>query len=277
VTRRGRPANYEIAIPSSRRADRLATTTLAVLAAGGVELERVTVFVDAADPTRDAYDGLGVRVVALPSRGIGPARHAISQHYPPGTPVVCTEDDVTGIVASDGEKLRPVTELDGFFRGGFGVCSGVDLWAWGVNPVPNAFYMRKDRPTYGLRYLLGTLHGFYARPDHPVHAPPRVPVKEDYELSLRAWWWDGGVVRFPRHAVQADHYQAAGGCVATRTPADSERAAATLERDWPGLVRRNPRRASGHAEIVLTSKPRTGGHSPHALPPGIRSRQEVRS
>jgi len=260
VTRRGRADDYRIAIPSYRRADRLATT-LAL-----VDRSRVTVFVDDADDTLPAYRALGVDVAVLSTRGIGPARHAMARHFPPGTPVVGLEDDVTGVVTARGKDLVPITDLDGWLRNAFTTTAAHDLWVWGVNPVPNAFYMKAGL-TVGLRYAIGTLHGFFSRPDHPVHAPARVPVKEDYELSLRAWWYDGGIVRFSDVAVRADHYRAPGGCVDTRTVWDSETAAATLIADWPGLVRRNTTRASGHAEIILAARRRHLGHPSTATPP----------
>lgn len=271
MTRRRPARDYRVAIPSHRRADRLAATTLAILLAGRVDERRVTVFVDDTDPTIDGYRALGVEVVALPTTGIAAARQAIARHYPPGTPVVCLDDDVTGIVRNREGELHPIADLDRWLRDAFTTTAGHDLHVWGVGPVPNAFYMRRQVTT-GLRFVIGTLYGFTARPDHPVHAPHTVPVKEDYETSLRAWWWDGGVVRLGDVAVQADHYKAPGGCVDTRTTEASETAARELISQWPGLVRRNTRRASGHAEITLATKGRHTGHPHTRPPPGARAR-----
>ena len=184
--------------------------------------------------------------------------------------MVQCDDDITDVVNATGPKrLVPVTELDTWLRLAFTTTAGADLYCWGVNAVVNPFWMRprKDGPSQGLKFLIGTFWGFFARPGHPVH-DTTVEVKEDYDTSLRAWWYDGGAVRFDDVAVKADHYKAAGGCQDYRTTGASAIAAEQLQRVWPGLVRPNPRR-DGHAEILLTPKPRHRGHPSHTHPPGL--------
>jgi len=196
-------------------------------------------------------------------------RERIAAYYPPGTPVAAMDDDITDVVQATGPKtLQPVTELDTWLRRAFTHTAAADLHVWGVNAVVNPFFMNpRGGPSQGLKFAIGTLWGFFSRPGHPVHHTT-VPVKEDYELSLRAWWWDGGLLRFDDVAAKADHYTAPGGCQTNRTTGDSAHAAAELIRAWPGLVRRNTKR-TGHAEILLTPKKRHAGHPAHVGPPGL--------
>lgn len=266
---------YQVAIPSHRRATVLCGTTLRVLADGHVPAERVTVFVDADDPEyRDyvmvAAIGGGANVVPMPHNGINAARRFISQHYPAGTNVVCLDDDVTGVYrATDPKTLTPVDDLDSFFEAAFLLTRERGLNVWGVSAVANPYFMQPlSLPSDDLKFLIATLWGFVSRPGHPIH-DTTVAVKEDYETSLRAWWYDGGVIRFNDVTVKADHYRTPGGCQDYRTAQTSADAAAKLINDWPGIVRLNQRRKSGHAEILLNRRARHGGQSVDIPPPGV--------
>lgn len=271
-------SRYEIAIPSYQRPDTLARHTLPWLKAGGVDLSRVTVF-NHHDDDRfiDRYADLvrehGMRQHVTGAQGIAQQRQHISRYYEPGTPVVNLDDDITNLVkAPDPKHLEPVTDLDHWFQRAFIETAGADLNVWGVNAVVNPFMMNPGRPpSTGLKFAIATCWGFYSRPGHPVHHNT-VQVKEDYELSLRAWWYDGGLLRFDDHAVRADHYRIPGGCQSERSPEVSKRAAEKLIGDWPGLVRLNPRRRGEHAEILLASRSRHIGKPTGKAPPGVAAR-----
>lgn len=265
--------NYQVAVPTYRRPGLLENATLNLLLCRGVPPHRITLFTHQHDPAvpqyRELADHKGVGLEITTVRGINQQRRIIAAHYPPGTPVVTADDDITDVVrATDSRTLTPVTELARWFRSAFTDTAAADLNVWGTTPTVNPFYMRPGRaPSQGLKFLIATLWGFYARPGHPVH-DTSVEVKEDYEISLRAWWYDGGALRFDDVAAQADHYRAAGGCQDYRDTALSEAAASQLERDWPGLVRRNTARSSGHTEVLLRPMKRHSGRSTDVPPPG---------
>lgn len=266
--------DYQIAIPSYKRPELLSTLTLNLLRTRNINLERVTVFLHEHDPYLDAYrtitTGTGARLHIHNGHGVLAQRHEIARHYPAGTPVVSIDDDVTDIARAVNTKtLQPITDLHAWLMGAFAQCRAADLKIWGINPVANPFYMRPGKPpAMGLKFIIGTLFGFFSRPGHPIHQLT-VPVKEDYEISLRAWWWDGGAIRFDDVTAKADHYTAPGGCQEYRDPTLSEQATRQLLTDWPGLVRRNPKRTSGHSEILLTPKKRHPGWPTTKQPPGI--------
>jgi hypothetical protein len=276
--RRGDPSSYVVAIPSWRRSGLLARGTLALLEARGVDPERLTVFLDEVDPELSHYRDLaasrGFNVYVSPVRGIEAQRQIIASYYPPGTPVVTMCDDVTDVQrALDRKNLVSVDDLDSLFRSAFSITATENLYVWGVGAVANAYFMRPGYST-GLRFLIGTLWGFYSRPGHPVHVS-HVAVKEDYESSLRAWWYDGGAVRLSDVAVKADHYKAPGGCQDYRTRQVSQAAVDTLLAHWPGLVRVNTRRQSAHPEILLSTKGRHAGHDARVPPPGMIATPQV--
>lgn len=274
MIRRGRPADYQVAIPSYKRPDGLMSKTIPLLMAGGVDPLRITVFLHDNDPDRAAYErvlrGTGITVTATTRRGITDQRTGIIDAYPAGTPLVCMDDDVTGVVeAVTKKKLGPVADLDGLFRSMFLDTAARDLWVWGLAPVANAFYLTPGRRAEGLKFLIFTLYGCFTRPGHPVHTFT-VPYKDEHELSLRAWWWDGAVLRHDGMAAKANFYTAPGGCQGQRTVALVVESVASLRAQWPGLVRMNTRKKdTGFPEITLAPQRRHGGHPPHVPPPGV--------
>jgi hypothetical protein len=255
----------------------LTERTLPMLTTGGVDPARVTVFTHDHDPNLPAYRTItrssGVALQVTTARGINAQRTEIINHYPPGTPLTQVDDDLTGVVAAvDKKTLRRVTDIHGLIEEMFWATAARDLHVWGLAPVPNAFYLTPGHLSEGLKFLIYTMIGVYTRPGHPVHTTT-VATKDDYELSLRAWWYDGASLRHDGAAAKADIYKAPGGCQATRKPEHAQQAVTELLRAWPGLVRRNTRRKSDYPEILLTPRKRHTGHPPTTPPPGVHQPQ----
>ena len=244
------PADYHVAIPSRSRVECLADKTLPLLAARNIDPERVTVFVAPAE--LDAYRAAlpDVRIAAggtdLPGQ-----RNAIATAYPEGEYVVSIDDDVTDVVQFvGGKKLEPLPNLHSFFKEAFDTCARLNLGLWGVYPVANAFYM-KHAVTTDLRFIIGTLHGFVSRHDDAGRVS--LPCKADYELSIKRFLAEGGVVRFSYVSMKSRTYKEPGGLQGIRTPAMADHAARALIDRYPQFVRLNPRRKSGHTEILIRS------------------------
>jgi hypothetical protein len=271
TVRRGTPADYQVAIPSYQRPRVCAAKTLRLLRDGGVPPERVTVYCRHDDDDLHLYrvDAAhhGHRVVALGAHGINATRRALVNLYQPGTPLLQLDDDVSALQQVRAGKLHPITDVAGWVAGMFRECAARDLWVWGVAPVPNAFFLREGQLSEGLKFCIATCIGIYTRPGHPVHETT-APVKEDYDLTLRAWWYDGAVLRADDVAPKADHYTA-GGCTSTRSPEVEEQAVRILERAWPGLIRRNTKRAGPYPEVLLARRPRGARRPEHAPLPGV--------
>jgi TET-associated glycosyltransferase-like protein len=265
---------YSVAIPSYRRADMLAKRTLPFLLEGGVSPNDITVFVHSHDPqyrqyvaTLIGFPGVGIQVTE--AHGINAQRAAILDHYTEGDALVQVDDDVTALMCTiDGVKLTRVDDVDGFFRRAFALTRERGLWSWGLSAVPNAYFMKPGHITEDLKFLIFSLFGTHVRHGHPVFTST-VPTKDDYEFSLRSWWYDGGVIRFNDHVAKADIYRAPGGCQDTRTVEQAEWSVESLIHQWPGLVRRNTRRRSDFPEILLARRARHAGHSAAIDPPGI--------
>lgn len=265
--------SYQVAIPSYLRPQMLADRTLPFLLNGGVNPRRITVWTHDHDPSHGAYVRLladaGVRHQVTHARGITAQRREIVEGYAAGTRLVQADDDITALMrAVDPKTLDKITDVDRFYNDMFDQTQARGLHVWGLAPVPNAFYMNPGKLSERLKFLIFANWGCITRPGHPVHVNT-VPTKDDYELSLRAWWYDGAVLRHDGVAAKADIYKAPGGCQSTRDAAQVEASVAELMRQWPQLVRINHRRKSDYVEILLATKGRHPGHPAHAHPPGV--------
>lgn len=265
--------NYVVIVPSFQRPHLLHERTLPALLQGGVDPSRVVVYLHDHDPYLPQYMDVvaqrGVRHRITAARGITEQRTVVLHDFPAGTPMVSVDDDVTEWRrAVDDKTLEHVDDVDALFRQMFDEVRARGLYVWGLAPVMNPYFMKPDRLTEGLRFLIFTCWGTFTRPGHPVHEFT-VPTKDDYEHSLRAWWWDGAVLRHDGVVAKADIMKLPGGCMATgRDPQQVADAVAVLQSQWPGLFRINRRRSSRFVEIVLSAKRRHGGHPPEVPPPG---------
>jgi hypothetical protein len=173
------------------------------------------------------------------------------------------DDDVRDFLILNQGKLDPIPDIDDFTRYAFDVTEGAGRYLWGTAPVANPFFMG-PKIRDGLSFCIGTCLGFISRPGHPVHTNT-VREKEDYETSLLAWWFDGGIIRFDDIVAKADHYKLPGGYVSQRTTRAAQEAVDTLTQLWPGLITPNRKRKSGYAEIRLRTMPPGIPHT--ELPP----------
>lgn len=267
---------YRVVIPSFQRPERLFAQTLTTLKDKGVPLELVDVFLHDNDPRLDDYLNSFLYVdatpVVTPARGIGQQRQAIVDHYAEGTRLVGMDDDIEDVIATTGPRwanVFSVPDLHTRFVEMFNWCDLEGLHVWGTAPVNNPFFMKEwgTPPSVGLKLCMFTLFGWINRPGHPVHTQT-VQYKDEQEFSLRAWWYDGAVLRADDMAVKTVFY-ADGGCTAAgRNWQQVEDSVVSLIQQWPDLVSRNTKKGSEWPEIKLARRQRTNGHSVDSLPPG---------
>lgn len=128
-----------------------------------------------------------------------------------GERVVMCSDKVRAInVMGRDKKLRPITtreEMDGFVRKAFYVAKHSQAQIWGIAPVANTFYM--DRTISTNLFLLGCFMGIL----NPAQTKfdPEQPLKEDWEIGLRAVSAGGQTMRFNDVCLTAT-FHTQGGC-----------------------------------------------------------------
>jgi len=215
--------NYQIAIPSRRRAKPIGKYTLKYLAETNVPMERVTVFVsDEEDQTEYAelYPDCNV-VIAEGTKTLGGKRQFISDYYPSGTPVVSFDDDVSGVFKlvldeplTSGKKelthpchLEKVTDLESFILEGFTMSEERKIRMWGAYQVANKGFLH-PRVVTGLKFIMGHFFGFYAGDGIAGH---NADPKDDVYTSLYHYKTFGGTLRFDNHCVKSKAHSGSGG------------------------------------------------------------------
>jgi hypothetical protein len=249
------PDNYVVAVPSYKRANTIASHTLAMLAAGGVARERVHVYVANQEQLVEYVQAVPRELCAtirVSAPGLGPSRNAIQLTHPEGTPVLFVDDDVLSMWQwVDPKRLDPLTDVDGFVRQAFDLARSRCIGLWGVSAVRNPFYMKPTVST-DLKFCDGTLYGIVNTHDPLMFVD--IENKEDIDRTCKYYARDGGVMRFNSIAFKSRPYWTNPGGLAAfgRTEAMNLRSAHELVRRYPRFCTLNPK--PNRMEIRLRDK-----------------------
>ena len=199
LTRRKIQFPYEIAIPCFQDPGIVVSKTLVLCRAYGIPSTKITIFVESKEREqqfklilpRKTY---GRIVVANP--GIAATYTYIFQFYPPGTQVVCMYEDCLWFLEYDSEsptKGRPLRSLLLVIRQGFEACIKAKTIFWGIYPIADAQYFKKQSIQTSLCYTSPAIWGLQI-PFHPlpsihsniVHHYERIlNIYSEYQLIIR--------------------------------------------------------------------------------------------
>lgn len=188
---------YQIAIPSYRRAELLEKATLKTLERLKADPDRITIWVANESEADDYRAVLGDRYrIEVGVLGLVQQRRHYHQQYERDTPLIEICDDVFDIKIKDGKQLVPYEgTMDKLAKIGFLLCMDTGARMWGINPVSNPFFM-DHTISVGLRLIYGTFFGSFA--GDPVFTEPRISESssaEDFENSLKSFELYGSLVR----------------------------------------------------------------------------------
>ena len=207
--------DYQVAIPSYRRPQRLMTETLSTLKRHSVPIDRVTVFVaDKNELSKYQFvaeqAGFNVNFVVSEPGLINSRIWYSTKHYELGTPVLNLDDDIHDIVQKDENKTIPLTGgLDRLIRKGFQTCRNTGAKLWGINAVNNGMFM-DHTISIGLRYICGIFHGNFAGDPALYEKRVRDSSGEDFETTLRFFRKYKGVVRLDGFAPITKYFAEGG-------------------------------------------------------------------
>ena len=144
-------SDYVVAIPSYKRWDEITQKTLPTLKKGKVNKDKIFVFV--ANKTeekqyRDKMDPSTYGKIVVGKKGLVPQRRYISQYFSEGTRIVSMDDDVKNMIQlTKDDKLKHLANLDSFFKKAFQTLEKKKLYLWGVYPVKNNMFMKRNMTT----------------------------------------------------------------------------------------------------------------------------------
>ena len=207
--------DYQIAIPSYKRAELLKKVTLKTLERYGAEKDRITIFV-ANEQQAEEYKSVidGYRIVVAEIGQLNAYRFYHREYYEKGTPLLNLDDDIYDIrQRNDLDKLEPYDgTIDELITLGFDLCAASGAKMWGINPVNNAFFMR-DWAVIGLRYICGNFYGNYAGDPAIIgeDRPSLLSSGDDYETTIRSFLANGAVARIDWLTPMTKYFATNGG------------------------------------------------------------------
>lgn len=217
--------DYQIVVPSYRRAEICKNQTLTVLDKLKADKDKITVFV-ANDEEAETYNAVlrnEYRVV-VGVRGISSQRKFYHNYFPEGTKLLNIDDDMAELFQLGDNKLIPCEyTITDIAKLGFNSAEKEGARLWGINPTMNHFFL-KDFISVGLRYICANFMGSYAG-DWVFVDPKRrmTPTGEDHHSSLRSFSRYGAVTRIEWLCPKTKYF-ASGGIDACVTEDGAKRA-----------------------------------------------------
>lgn len=180
----------------------------------GIPSDRITVFV-VPEEVEEYTAVIPSDITIVPGQlGIVQQRAFIQEHYPPGAHIVMFDDDIREIDMSCSLQFADSC-VDTFIRHAFDLCHHHSARIWGINPVSNQYFMKKEKHevTTSLKFIVGCLFGI-VNTHPPMHLPVAIQCagqKEDVERTIKYFQEDGCVIRFNRITVHTTYYGKVGG------------------------------------------------------------------
>ena len=190
--------------------------------------------------------------IVIGEKGIVNQRNFIRNYFEDGDKVLSMDDDISYLGKKVGNKIEKVINLKLIIQKAFELCERNKTKLFGVSAVNNAFYMSDDIST-SLKFIIGAFYGFInERDDYWKIDSDFLEVKEDYEITLKAYKKFGKVIRLNQYTPITKYYKEKGGLFDSRSPETSEKAAAYLLNKYPEFVKIKGLGSNGHMEISLS-------------------------
>lgn len=228
--------NYVVAIPTYNRYDVLEKKTLKTLMDGGVNKNKIYLFVANKEQFKLYEENISISMykeIVIGKKGIANQRNFISNYFKKGQYVISMDDDVEQLEILRDKKLAKLTKLDDFFINAYNKLKKEGLYIWGIYPVRNAFFMYKEITT-DLRFLIGVTFGFITRHETSLKPSIHSETKEDYEQTILYFNMDGGVLRF-NYITAKTKFNAEGGLGTDRFDRNKS-AAQYLKKKYPDII-----------------------------------------
>lgn len=204
------------------------------------------VFVAESDAERYRKNNPGACIMEVPEDkqgNVSVARNYILDHeFARGVDAVCIMDDDIfrfctfendAVLHRHGRDDIPVTDFHEFLEHYTRLCMEFGFKLWGVN-------QNKDRQSYAQYTPFSTtsciLGPFSVHLDNPIRYDTRLPLKEDYDLSLQHLNRYRGVLRVNAYHYECDQSDAPGGCASIRNREREEQQMQAFIAKWGSSI-----------------------------------------
>ena len=198
--------NFEIAIPSYKRAGILQERTLKMLE--GCDAPIVVYCETEVDKYIYELSGITLPIEVTNTIGIGEKRNFITKRgYEKKLDfLVMLDDDLKYFI--DGNGCRYTGEMVmNIIKLGYEKAIENNLRLFGICSYPNSFYLKNNVST-NLKFIRGTFTGLVLKGE-PIYIP--INTMEDYYRTLEHYKKDGGILRLNFYGMSADFAKTKGG------------------------------------------------------------------
>lgn len=162
--------------------------------------------------------------------------------------VLMIDDDMKGIYRFNAveakyglfgykKSLLDEEKLFKFVENGFELCDEWGFKFWGVNVLKDNRAYRHYNPFSTTSYIGGP---FQAHLNNPLRYDERLPLKDDYDITLQHLNKYRGVLRFNAYHYDCKQSKQAGGCANMRNIAREKQQFEALQRKWGnGIVKQD--------------------------------------
>lgn len=195
---------YKIGIPSYRRSNNC--KTLLTLHKYNIPKELINVFV--VEEEYDLYlksldkDYYNELIIGKPT--LVKQREFIENYYPLKTNLIFMDDDIEDVT------YGTYTTLNDFFIDAFNTCHEKKSFIWGIYPVNNPFFFKKQPfLSTSLKFIIGCLYGIITRENTPkLQITPKYDGnKDDVERSILYYLTDKIILRYNHVTIKTKFYK----------------------------------------------------------------------
>ena len=199
---------YKIVIPTYNRQKELEEKTLSLLKKCQIPSENIYIFVANEEEKLSYESSLSpyYKEIIIGVKGIAEQRMFITDYFPEGTKIVSMDDDLSKLSTISEGKLEEVFNFGEIIEQGFSECEKHNCNLWGISPIGNPFYMRKEVST-NLKFCIGHLFGYIN--DKSLKTVGK-GVKSDYEFTIISWLKYGKVIRLNHICAKTKMYAKGG-------------------------------------------------------------------
>lgn len=255
--------NIPIIIPSYKRSKLLESKTLTLLQECKISPKNIYVVLANQNEKKiyqDILDPKKYGHIIIACKGLHKARNFINKRFPNGTKLIFMDDDIeflNQLTYQDKDdqaknKWERTNNLKMIISRGFTACDKHNCRLWGLYPVFNKFYMKKNMMV-GWPFVCGPLYGIIN--DHKLTLT--LEELEDYQRTLQYCKADGNVIRF-NDVTYKTQFHAPGGMLAHNEDRvkNSHKNVKKLKQIYPDIVVGDKLKPNGSLNPVL--KPKKG-------------------
>lgn len=147
--------------------------------------------------------------------------------------IVDDDYEFIGMIQDRRNHRLDVEQVEALLHNGFQMCRDLGTVMWGLNVQRDPKFHRETNPFSMLPVCLGPFQAFC---DNPLRYDERLPLKEDYDMSLQVLRKYHKILRFNKFYHEVDHFNKSGGVVSYRTKQKELEQLQELERKWGSKV-----------------------------------------